>query len=171
VEKILDVARLEGDLVKLNKKEFDLSKLLKEIIEEYQGQFKIGSTTISFQSKLHKAEIYGDALHTANVFHNLIDNAIKYGGQPAHVTIEMWEEDDKILVSVKDNGPGIAKKELSKIFDKFYRISTGDVHNIKGFGLGLYYVQQIVRLHRWSIDVESEQGSYAKFLINIPKLN
>ncbi len=171
VEKILDVARLEGELVKLNKKQFDLIGLIEDIVEDYKAKNISGSVVLNFKNKLRRAPIFGDPLHTANVMHNLIDNAFKYGGNTPKIEIGVQEENGKIDVSVKDNGQGITKKELNKIFDKFYRISTGDIHNIKGFGLGLYYVQQIAKLHKWSVSVDSVPGKYSIFHVMIPKMN
>ena len=169
VEKILDVARLEGDLVKLNKKEFDIVPLMNEIVDEYNMNHQENNTHLVLNNELNRAIIIGDPLHTANVLYNLIDNAYKYGGKPPRVEIALSEQGEEFKISVKDNGLGISKKDLGKIFDKFYRVPTGDIHNAKGFGLGLYYVQQIVKLHKWQVQVESSLNDYSIFSITIPK--
>jgi len=170
VEKILDVARLEGDLVKLNKESFDVVTLLEDIVAEYRTKGQLSTQALSLEKNVANGLIYGDPLHIANVFHNLIDNAIKYGGDPVEIKIKIWDEGDKIKLTVQDNGQGIGKSDYNKIFNKFYRVPTGDVHNTKGFGLGLYYVQQIVKLHRWIIHVNSEIGKFSVFQIDMPKL-
>lgn len=167
VEKILDVARLEGDLVKLKRKDFDLVQAVADVLDQYRvGQ---DNRQLIFRPTMKSGTIHGDPLHTANVFHNLIDNAVKYGGKPAIVEVDIKEDENNYIASVKDNGIGITKANLSKVFDKFYRVPTGDVHNIKGFGLGLFYVQQIIKLHRWDLTLASEKDKFTTFTITIPK--
>jgi two-component system phosphate regulon sensor histidine kinase PhoR len=109
-----------------------------------------------------------DKLHFVNVITNMIDNAIKYSPNNPEVKI-ILEEKDAIFVHIKDNGIGIDKESQKKLFDKFYRVSTGDVHNVKGFGLGLYYVKNICAAHGWNIQVQSEPGKGTTFSIVIPK--
>lgn len=167
VEKILDVARLESDLVQLKKKDFNLVSLVSGVLDHYKESDK--TRTLTFNCQVSEGIIHGDPLHTANMFHNLIDNAIKYGGEQANVTVELESDDHVFIVRITDDGLGIDKSDLSKIFNKFYRVSTGDVHNIKGFGLGLYYVQQIIKLHRWDIAVDSQLNEFTTFTITIPK--
>ena len=169
VEKILDVARLESDLVKLTNKSFDIVQVLEDVVSQHRARIKKADGKISFACDETEGRVYGDVLHTSNVFHNLIDNAIKYGGTPPNVLVSVQAIKDKIQIRVKDNGQGVSKKNLSRIFDKFFRVPTGDIHNIKGFGLGLYYVQQIVKLHRWTLTVESELGEFTEFIVEIPK--
>ena len=168
VEKILDVARLEGDLVKLNKETFDLVGVLEGVAHEYQARAASLGGKLEFDCSIKQAFVFGDPLHLANVFHNLIDNALKYGGVPPEVFIKVNSTSELIEMSFKDNGNGISKKNQSKIFDKFYRVPTGDIHNIKGFGLGLYYVQQIVKLHKWNLSVNSDLGSSTEFVLKAP---
>ena len=105
-----------------------------------------------------------------NVVFNLIDNAVKYRkpDQPVNLLLSTWNEGDRVLFSVQDDGQGIKKENLKKIFDKFYRVHTGNVHDVKGFGLGLAYVKNIVSLHKGVIKVESEYGKGTKFTISLP---
>ena len=168
VEKILDVARLEGDLVKLSPETFDLVTLLRAITNEYVTSGRLEPLQIQYLPALDEHTVKADILHVANVMHNLIDNAIKYGGRPPVIEIHHLEHHNSTSIRVQDNGPGIDKKNLVKIFDKFFRVPTGDVHDTKGFGLGLYYVNQIIRLHKWQIDVSSQVGEGSAFTINIP---
>jgi two-component system phosphate regulon sensor histidine kinase PhoR len=98
---------------------------------------------------------------------NLIDNAIKYSNEHIHVTVRLSVEGNKVILSISDKGIGIKKEHISKIFDKLYRIPTGNVHNVKGFGLGLSYVKALVDLFGWSLDVTSQFGEGSEFRVTI----
>ena len=101
-----------------------------------------------------------------------MDNAVKYKkeGEPLVLEVHTWNADGRLMLSVKDNGIGIKKENLKKVFDKFYRVHTGNVHNVKGFGLGLAYVKKIVDLHKGEIKVESVYGKGTKFTISLPEI-
>jgi two-component system phosphate regulon sensor histidine kinase PhoR len=109
-----------------------------------------------------------DKLHFENVFQNLLDNAVKYNDKAAPVIkINAWKEDGHIMIQVADNGKGIPAAYIDKVFDKFFRVPAGDLHDVKGYGLGLSYVQAIVQLHYGTITVESVQGSGTTFTIKM----
>jgi len=110
--------------------------------------------------------VSADKHHLINVIYNLIDNAIKYGNKP-NIVISTEKYGDLVTLKIKDNGPGIEKKHLQRIFDKFYRVPSDKIHNIKGFGLGLNYVKHIVDAHEWRIVVQSEVGVGSDFEITL----
>ncbi|MBR5351981.1 MAG: ATP-binding protein, partial [Prevotella sp.] len=114
--------------------------------------------------------IYVDEVHFQNVINNLLDNAVKYRkpDTPLNVHIRTWNEKDRLCCSIKDNGIGLKKDDQKKIFDKFYRVHTGNVHDVKGFGLGLAYVKQIVELHKGEIKVDSDKDKGTTFTISLP---
>lgn len=97
-----------------------------------------------------------------------MDNALKYSDKPLILDLRTWNEKNRVFISIEDNGIGIKKSDLKRIFDKFYRVPTGNVHNVKGFGLGLAYVKKVVLDHKGKIEVESELNKGTKFIISIP---
>ena len=117
--------------------------------------------------------IYADEMHITNVVFNLMDNAVKYknDNEALRLTIHTWNEHDKFCLSIQDNGIGIKKENLKRVFDRFYRVHTGNLHNVKGFGLGLAYVKKVIQDHHGSIRAESEYGVGTKFIIVLPLLN
>ena len=114
--------------------------------------------------------MYVDEVHFQNVINNLLDNAVKYRKQdkPLDIYIKTWNDDEHLYCSIRDTGIGIKKDSLKKVFDKFYRVHTGNVHDVKGFGLGLAYVKNIVELHNGEIKVDSEYGKGTTFTIKLP---
>jgi two-component system phosphate regulon sensor histidine kinase PhoR len=112
-------------------------------------------------------EIEADKMHFTNLITNLVDNGIKYSEGAPDILIQMKKVDDQYVISVSDKGIGMKKEHLSKIFDKLYRIPTGNLHNVKGFGLGLSYVKAIAELHKWNITVQSEVGKGTTFNLKI----
>jgi two-component system phosphate regulon sensor histidine kinase PhoR len=112
--------------------------------------------------------IFGDRVHLANVMYNLLDNAIKYSFNAPIINVKTINDSNYIHISIKDNGIGIKKEHQKKIFENFYRVPTGNVHNVKGFGLGLSYVKTIVELHNGTVYVESELNKGSTFIIKIP---
>jgi len=120
--------------------------------------------------KATEPAIYVDEMHFTNVIFNLLDNAVKYKDpeRPLELHIKTWNDKEKLYLSIKDNGLGIKKENLKKIFEKFYRVHTGNVHDVKGFGLGLAYVKKIVELHNGEIHAESGKGKGTTFIISLP---
>jgi two-component system, OmpR family, phosphate regulon sensor histidine kinase PhoR len=168
VEKVLQMAIFEKDKSMLKLNEIRINSLISDIVSNFSLKVTIkgGKITSNLGAKYDLALI--DEVHFTNVIFNLMDNALKYSDKPLLLTIETWNEKDNLLISIEDNGIGISKDDLKRIFEKFYRVSTGNLHNVKGFGLGLAYVKKIVTEHKGSIKVESELKIGTKFIITIP---
>lgn len=170
VEKVLQMAIFEKDKSMLKLNEMQINSLVTDIVNTFSLKVtsKGGKITSKLQAVNDKALI--DEVHFTNVIYNLMDNALKYCDKPLLLTVETWNEKDNLLVSIEDNGIGISKDDQKKIFEKFFRVHTGNVHNVKGFGLGLAYVKKIVTEHKGAIKVESELNIGTKFIITIPTL-
>lgn len=168
VERVLNVAKLDKDQVILNKENFNVHELLNEVKENFEfNQADIGGS-LSIEADAAIFEIQADPVHLTNVVYNLLDNAIKYCQQKAKVDIQTRNEKNGLIIEFSDNGIGIKKENLKLIFDKFYRVPTGNVHDVKGFGLGLFYVKLIIDAHGGKIEVKSTPGKGTTFTIWLP---
>lgn len=166
VEQVLSMTALERGEVPLQKSKTDIHQLIKEAVRHMGVQLENinGQVELELNSKRFQLEV--DRTHLTNALYNLIDNSIKYADKPLKLGIQTQDDEEHFVMIVKDNGPGIPKDYSEKIFDKYFRIPTGNLHDIKGFGLGLAYVKQIVLLHQGSIKMESEKGTI--FTITLP---
>lgn len=171
VDKVLQLATLEKDKLKLENENIDIHQLINESIKSFDLliQQKEGKIRCEFNSKNHL--FVGDKVHLSNILHNLIDNAIKYTPVAPDILISTNHYKEGIEIRVKDNGIGITKEGQKYIFDKFYREPTGDVHDIKGFGLGLNYVKTIVEAYGGKIKLISKEKQGATFIIKLPLNN
>lgn len=168
VEKMLQLTRIEKRRLDLKKEVLNLEETLCEIIGGAGVQVEKQKGRIEYECKANDLEVLADRLHLVNVLHNLLDNAVKYCTQAPHLKIVLEQSGKFARLSITDNGIGIAKEHLKHIFDKFYRVPTGNVHNVKGFGLGLYYVWSVCKAHRWKIELESEPGKGTTISLLIP---
>lgn len=168
VEKVLNIARLEKDQFKLNRTYIKLNELLHEIVEQERIKVEEQGGAISVKIPSDDLVISADELHLTNVVSNILDNAIKYSDKEPRIALSVESTGRQVTIKVTDNGIGLSKEDLKKIFNKFFRVSTGDVHNVKGFGLGLYYVKNICDAHGWEIKMTSELGEGTKVSIDIP---
>ena len=167
VEKVLQIARIEKGGVQLKKERIDLNSLIQTIADNFQRNLRPGTKMeISLGSGVHF--ISADILHLTNIFHNLTDNALKYAGEDPQIRIESRKEKDRVLILFSDNGPGIDPRYHKQVFHKFYRVPSGNTHDVKGFGLGLYYVKIICRAHNWNIRLDNLLSTGATFIIEIP---
>ena len=171
VDKVLQISMFDDkNTAALKMKELDANELISGIVNTFAVKVEQNGGTIVSHLDADDPFIYVDEMHFTNVVFNLMDNAMKYKRQdvPMSMEIRTWNNNGKFMLSVKDNGIGISRDNLKKIFDKFYRVHTGNVHDVKGFGLGLAYVKQIVQAHRGTIRAESELGAGTTFVIVLP---
>lgn len=168
VENVLQSAVLESGHMGLKRVELDVHALLQDVVRSsgIQVSRRNGHIELDLQADIH--HVSGDRIHLTNLFYNLIDNAVKYAEQEPRIRIATRSNDEGVTVSVTDNGIGIAPSEQCKIFDRLYRVPTGNLHNAKGFGLGLSYVRTVVERHRGRIKLESAPGRGSTFHIFIP---
>ena len=171
VDKVLQMSMFENsDNASLKMKELDANELINGVINTFAVKVEQGGGKIISNLEAEDPFVYVDEMHFTNVVFNLMDNAVKYKRQdePLLLNIHTWNSNDNFMLSIQDNGIGISKDNLKKIFDKFYRVQTGNIHDVKGFGLGLAYVKQIIQAHRGSIRAESEMGIGTNFIIVLP---
>jgi len=171
VEEVLQSAVLDKGDFKLKKEEGDLHELLKEVIEKYQIQLKERGGKVELNLDAPNARFEFDKNHLTNVIYNLLDNAVKYSKNEQRITISTKLNAGNILLSVKDQGIGISADNLKKIFDRLYRVPTGNVHNVKGFGLGLSYVKIITERLGGKVSVESQLEKGSTFYIELPLIS
>jgi len=167
VDKVLQIARIEKTGFELKREEIKLNDLIQPVIENCRNN---SGKEISVNSNLSPdvGTVFADQVHLTNIIYNLLDNATKYAGENPLITVETFRGNKNIILRISDNGPGIPHSFQKKVFRKFFRIPTGNVHDIKGFGLGLYYVKNTCRAHGWNITLKSEPGSGCSFTIYIP---
>lgn len=169
VEKVLQIARIEQGKFELNKEYVDLHVIVQPLLSglKIHQEEKGGQLTCELPDG--PIIIHADPLHFSNILHNLLDNAIKYSGETSQVQLSgKRAKKGQFLVSVTDNGPGIPADQRERVFEKFYRISTGNVHDVKGFGLGLYYVREICRSHGWTISIDEQYVGGTKIDLLLP---
>lgn len=163
VENLLNTALLEKGKYKLNMEEVDIHEIIRVIVEKYKSTIFDGE--INYKLNADNYIVYGDEFHLTNIFNNLIDNAVKYSENKIVISIETENTNNGILVSISDKGKGISKQDLNKIFDTFYRIPTGNLHNVKGYGIGLSYVKKMVEAHKGNIEAQSKLNEGSTFKV------
>lgn len=165
VERILQSAVIDKGELKLTEEKVLLNEIVHDVVQHAQFRIQNSGGNIKLDLPTELIEITSDRLHFTNIISNLVDNAIKYSQKAPEIEISLRRENKKILLSVKDHGIGIKKEHLNKIFEKLYRVPTGNIHNVKGFGLGLSYVKAIAELHGWDITVKSKFGEGSEFTL------
>ena len=168
VERVLQLAKLDKGEITLKKENINLKKLITDSVEVFRISTAQNDGTIATSFDLKNNNILADKVHLTNIIHNLLDNANKYSPQNPVIEVKTYTTNSGITVSISDNGKGMSKEQQKLIFDKFYRIPTGSVHDVKGFGLGLYYVKKIIKQHGGKIAVESELNKGSKFTFWLP---
>lgn len=168
VDKVLQIARIEKSGFHLKMESLDLNAIISQAIENC-----LANNGSKIKIKSHLAAdvglVEGDRMHLTNIFYNLLDNAVKYSDDSPEIQISSVCEQKKIIISFSDNGPGIARIHQKRVFQKFYRIPTANVHDVKGFGLGLFYVKSICDAHHWKINLDPSPAKGTTFILEIPQ--
>ena len=172
VEKVLQMSMFDDKNAVFKKKALDLNEMVENMANSFTLRVEHTGGKIYTEIEAVDSAIYVDEVHFQNALFNLMDNAVKYGKpeKPLNIYLRTWNDDTHLCFSVRDTGIGIKKENLKKVFEKFYRVHTGNVHDVKGFGLGLAYVKKIIDLHSGTIKVESEVGKGTTFTIKLPKI-
>ena len=170
VEKVLQMSMFDRKKAVFKKKTLDLNEMVENIANSFSLRVEHTGGKIYTEIEAVDSTIYVDEVHFQNAINNLFDNAVKYRkpDQPVDIYIRTWNDNEHLYLSIRDTGLGIKKENIRKVFDKFYRVHTGNVHDVKGFGLGLAYVKKIIILHSGEISIDSEYGKGTKFTIKLP---
>ncbi len=168
VEKVLQIARLDKKDFTLKLVDINLNDQVTIAVENTRLRVNQRDGNIQAHLRAKNAKVIGDENHISNVLHNLLDNAIKYSPEPPDITITTRDVANGIEITVEDKGIGMSKEDLKRIFEKFYRVSTGNLHDVKGFGLGLSYVKAITDAHKGKIKAQSELGKGSSFTVYLP---
>jgi two-component system phosphate regulon sensor histidine kinase PhoR len=169
VERVLNVANLDKSEINLNMTVFDIHEIIEEAKENFEfNQLEEQGGKIKINLDAQDSILNADLVHITNIVNNLLDNAIKYCDKTPDIVVSTQNHKGKIVVNFKDNGKGISRDNLKYIFDKFYRVPTGNLHDVKGFGLGLFYVKTILEELNGSIQVKSVLGKGSEFIITLP---
>jgi two-component system phosphate regulon sensor histidine kinase PhoR len=168
VEKILEMAALEEGDFEFNITSVDVHELIREAVDGFSLAVEKRNGILSVELGAGSHLIEGDAVHVRDVIHNLLDNAMKYTRENPEIVISTTNDADWIQLAIQDNGIGLRPEEQKRVFDKYYRVPTGNVHDVKGFGLGLNYVKLIVEGHKGTVSVKSEPGRGSVFTITLP---
>lgn len=168
IERVLNIAKLEKENLKIERTDVRVNSLLEGVLDSMQLQLHKANGTIKADLSATNDLVIGDELHLSNVFFNLVDNAIKYSPNSPEIQVKSYNSKGNIIISISDRGMGMNKEQQEKIFDQFYRIPTGNLHNVKGFGLGLSYVHDIIKRLDGKIHVKSEKDKGTTFDITLP---
>ncbi len=168
IEAVLQSAILEKDTLQLKREKLSLHTLMETAADRVRFQNGEKEIRIAEEYEAAKDEVFGDEMHLVNVFVNLLENAVKYCPTVPEIIIKTHNEGQLLIISISDNGIGIKKEDLKEVFQKFYRVPTGNLHNVKGFGLGLHYVKSIVEMHGGDVKAESIFGKGSTFTVTLP---
>lgn len=168
VEKVLQMAQLDKGNVKLNFTEVNVHEVIEQVLANIGVQIEQKNGLVDLEIDAENAQVWADEVHLTNIIYNLLDNANKYSPESPQITIKTANTAEGLSIQIQDQGIGMSKEQTSKIFDKFYRIPTGNVHDVKGFGLGLSYVKKMVDWHNGTINVTSKLNEGTTFEIILP---
>jgi two-component system phosphate regulon sensor histidine kinase PhoR len=165
VDRVLQIASLTPKKVQLKNELLDLHEIINKAIGTFQVQIVEKEGTLSTELNASVAHIRGDLVHITNVVYNLLDNAVKYTEEKPKISIRTRNKGELLIVEFEDNGIGISKQHHKMVFEKFYRVPTGNLHSVRGYGLGLYYVKTIMKAHQGTIDIDSTPGKGSTFTL------
>jgi len=168
VEKVLNIAQYEKGEISLNIEQYHLNDLIENVVETISMQVQRKNGSLTCELNANQDIILADKVHFNNLLYNLIDNSNKYFVDKPEILIVTKNTENEIILEISDKGIGISKEDLSRVFDKFYRVPTGNIHNVKGYGLGLSYVKDIVDMHHGNLKVTSEINKGTTFIISLP---
>jgi len=168
VDKVLKLSMFENHELELRKEDFDLKEVVNEVAASFRLQMEKRNAVCHIYTSGDNFFITADRMHLTSVLYNLIDNALKYSGEAPVINVELENKPGHIILRVKDNGTGIPPEYKSKVFEKFFRVPSGNMHNVKGYGLGLSYVAHVIARHQGTVSVESEPGKGSTFIIHLP---
>lgn len=174
VEKVLQMSVFDNSDASVKLTETDANKIIRNVVDTFKIKVEKFGGNITCRLEAENSHVNVDQMHFTNIIHNLLDNAIKYRDEdrPPQLSVVTSNPNENTLrIQIKDNAIGIRKEDLKRIFDKFYRVPTGNRHDVKGFGLGLAYVKKMVEIFKGNISVESEVGKGSTFIINLPLSN
>ena len=163
IERVLNIARIEKNDFKLDKRPMDVNEMIAVVVDSMELKLQKNNAVINLQLDADNAIISADELHFSNVIYNLVDNAIKYSVENPDITISTLNKNGQVIIKVADKGVGMSRDQQTKIFEQFYRIPTGNLHDVKGFGLGLSYVNTVVKRLNGIISVKSEKEKGSEF--------
>ena len=169
VENVLQASLAESGKMQLFKQTLNVHDLIREVVKNVAIQVRKHGGKVELELEAEEPLVHADRVHLSNVVFNLVDNAIKYADGDLVLSISSAQTTEGVELRFKDNGIGIAKEHLGKVFDRLYRVPTGNVHDVKGFGLGLSYVKTVIDRHQGSIRVESETGKGSTFIMVLPR--
>jgi two-component system phosphate regulon sensor histidine kinase PhoR len=169
VDRVMQMALMDQGAYNLEKSKIDMNIFIKNIVENLCLEHCEKDVKVSFHLTAENPMVFVDYIHFGNIINNLLNNAIKYSSENPEINIGSRNDNNSYFFSVEDKGIGIKKEDLSHIFEKFYRVSTGNVHNVKGFGIGLYYVKTMIDAHNGIINVWSEPGKGTRFEVELPQ--
>ncbi len=168
VERVLQLSTMDRGELQLKREPVDMHKVMEAVAGSFALQFKEREGELLVEPGAAQAVVTGDPVHLANAVFNLVDNAMKYSPERPRVVLRSSNDRGRLCIAVQDNGIGIRREDLKHIFERFYRVHTGNVHNVKGFGLGLHYVQSIAHAHNGRVNVVSEPGKGSTFTLELP---
>nr|WP_236017322.1 HAMP domain-containing sensor histidine kinase [Roseivirga sp. E12] len=168
VDKILQMALIDSGNFKLDKKQLNLHDLIERVSKNFELIINEQKGQLTLDLSAESASIFADETHLNNIIYNLLDNAVKYTEKRPEIVVSTANTDEGIILIIKDNGIGMSEQVQKFIFDKFYRAGSGDLHNVKGFGLGLSYVKSVIEAHKGGINLNSKKNEGSEFNIYLP---